>query len=58
MTLEELIKLIENRLADTANKKVLAISIGDIEQLSKLEKDEHSTSTLLSQLKQVQNAAI
>ena len=58
MTLEELIKLIENRLADTANKKVLATSIGDIEQLSKLEKDEHSTSTLLSQLKQVQNAAI
>jgi hypothetical protein len=51
MTLEELIRLLENKLADAINKNVLAISIGDIEQNINLTSEIETTAATLQKLK-------
>lgn len=56
MTLDELFKILENKLAHLAQLKTTATSIGDVEQVVKIEQEYVATSTLVAQIKQVTHA--
>lgn len=56
MTLDDLIKILENKLMHLAQLKTTATSIGDVEQIVKIEQEHAATSTLISQIKQVSYA--
>jgi hypothetical protein len=53
MTLKDLIRILENKVAYLGQQKGSAAAAGDVEQVLKLEQDEASTSLLVSQLRQV-----
>ena len=57
MTLTDLITIFENKLANLGQLKTSAISIGDMNQIVKLEDEEAATLTLLNQLKQIATTA-
>lgn len=56
MTIEEIIRIIEQKAAVLSQLKASAVSGGDLEQVLKLETEEAANALLLSQLRQVPNA--
>lgn len=55
MTIEEIIRIIEQKAVVLSQLKASAVNGGDLEQVIKLEEEEAATTLLIAQLKRTQS---